>query len=251
MNAISIVNAYEGMNLYGFRQRFQLIPISTHSTVYQLKQLICSQMTFKQEPDGSWRNVLRPHPWTIRLAKLGGSVQIKDSDNGKTLADMMFKNDEVLTIYKKQTNTASKMPLLTPENKINARAKAVFTQIFERYAEEDPDDPTQERVITERGMYKYVEDATGEANAEGPVANIMSYDSNHDKKMSLKDFLYFYEFNCQSKLYVVRQNLAKMGFRDDLQLMPAPGSPEDILMKRKTYSEMPRFKISQNRQTFE
>lgn len=62
---------------------------------------------------------------------------------------MGFKRDEVLTIYKKQTTTQSKMPLLTSDNKINARAKAVFTQIFERYAIEDPDDPTQGLVLQE------------------------------------------------------------------------------------------------------
>lgn len=69
--------------------------------------------------------------------------------------------------------------------------------------------------------------------------------------MSLKDFLYFYEFSCQSKLAIVRQNLASMGFRDDLQFMPADGAPDNILMKRKTVMEMPRYKISQNKSTFE
>ena len=91
---------------------------------------------------------------------------------------MGFKNDETLTIYKKTNLTSSKMPLLTPENKINARAKATFTQIFERYAINDPDDAESERVITEEGMYKYVFDATGEANSTNSVSTIMSYDSN-------------------------------------------------------------------------
>ena len=33
--------------------------------------------------------------------------------------------------------------------------------------------------------------------------------------------------------------------------MPGPGSAEDILMTRKSFSEMPRYKIAQNKQTFE
>ena len=53
--------------------------------------------------------------------------RLTENDNGKTLAEMGFKNDETLTIYKKTNLTSSKMPLLTPENKINARAKATFT----------------------------------------------------------------------------------------------------------------------------
>ena len=42
-----------------------------------------------------------------------------------------------------------------------------------------------------------------------------------------------------------------MGFRDDLQFMPADGAPDDILMKRKSKMEMPRYKIAQSKQTFE
>ena len=35
----------------------------------------------------------------------------------------------------------SKMPFLTADNKLNARARHVFTGIFERYAIVDPDQP--------------------------------------------------------------------------------------------------------------
>ena len=33
--------------------------------------------------------------------------------------------------------------------------------------------------------------------------------------------------------------------------MPADGAPDDILMKRKSKMEMPRYKIAQSKQTFE
>lgn len=79
----------------------------------------------------------------------------------------------------------------------------------------------------------------------------MEYDSDGDGKITLKDFLHFYEVSCTTKLITVRSNLAKMGFRDDLKPMPSPGSPENILQPRKTIMEMPRFKIAQNRDTFE
>ena len=41
-----------------------------------------------------------------------------------------------------------------------------------------------------------------------------------------------------------------MGYRDDLKIVPPPGSPDNILQARKTWQEMPRYKISQNDQTF-
>lgn len=96
----------------------------------------------------------------------------------------------------------------------------------------------------EEQAVQYVRGATGQADVAPGVTHIMSHDSNQDGKMSLADFLYFYERSCTSKLQTVRANLAHMGFRDDLQLMPPPGSPDNILQPRKTYQEMPRFKIA-------
>lgn len=84
-----------------------------------------------------------PHPWTIRINKFAGQVAIRDNDNGKTLAELGFKSNEVLSVYKKGNSSVSKMPLLDSENKLNERAKFLFTQIFERYAIDDPSDPTQ------------------------------------------------------------------------------------------------------------
>jgi len=61
------------------------------------------------------------------------------------------------------------------------------------------------------------------------VAHIMSFDSNHDGKLTLNDFLYFYEQSCTTKLSTVRSNLSKMGFRDDLKAMPEPNSEDSVL----------------------
>lgn len=79
----------------------------------------------------------------------------------------------------------------------------------------------------------------------------MGYDSNSDGKLSLKDWLYFYKEACATKLATVRNNLASMGFRADLKPMPEPGSTDNCLQARKTYQEMPRFKIAQDKATFD
>ena len=54
-------------------------------------------------------------------------------------------------------------------------------------------------------------------------------DSNQDGKLTLDDFLYFYEQSCTTKLQTVRSNLSKMGFRDDLKAMPEPNSADSVL----------------------
>ena len=52
---------------------------------------------------------------------------LKDNDNGKTLADLNFSTNEVLSVCKKTSFAVSKVPLITAEGKINEMAKHVFT----------------------------------------------------------------------------------------------------------------------------
>lgn len=54
-------------------------------------------------------------------------TELRDKDNGKTLAELGFKSNEALIVRKKATQSVSKMPLLTAEGKLNERAKFVFT----------------------------------------------------------------------------------------------------------------------------
>ena len=91
---------------------------------------------------------------------------------------------------------------------------------------------------------------TAQVQVDGAVKSLMAYDSNFDGKLSLKDILQFYQDACKDKIVIVRDNLAKMGFRADLKPMPVPGSPSNCLQPRKSYLEMPRWKIAQSNDTF-
>ena len=66
---------------------------------------------------------------------------ITDLDNGKTLAELNFKKNETINLYKKQVTTTSNMPLLNPDNRLNARATDLFTNLFNMFAVEDPSKP--------------------------------------------------------------------------------------------------------------
>ena len=80
----------------------------------------------------------------------------------------------------------------------------------------------------------------------------MHYDSDKDGKMTLEDFLVFYREACINSQTdkIVRDNLSHMGFRDDLKVMPAPGSDPNCLQARKNYLEMPRYKLSNQQDIF-
>lgn len=83
------------------------------------------------------------------------------------------------------------MPLITTGNEINERAKYLFTQIFERYAIEHPED-ADKKVMMRTQMILYVQHATGVAEVSSGVDSIMLYARNEVGKMHLEDFLCFY-----------------------------------------------------------
>ena len=57
----------------------------------------------------------------------------------------------------------------------------------------------------------------------------MTWGKKEKGRMNLDEFLTFYEDSLNTKLDTVRQNLANMGYREDLKIMPPPGSPDNIL----------------------
>ena len=58
---------------------------------------------------------------------------------------------------------------------------------------------------------------------------MLEYDSNSDGLLTLSDFLSFYKVSVTKKMEKVRENLSFMGYRDDLKVMPQPGSDDNVL----------------------
>ena len=77
-------------------------------------------------------------------------MDIRESDNGKTLAELKFKPNESLSAFKKNIYSSVKMPLLTENGSdLSFRAKVIFREWFKMYSVEDPDNPDV-RVMTPR-----------------------------------------------------------------------------------------------------
>lgn len=113
---ITVNNAYTNMNLNGHRNRFT-VQMYSNATIYQLKQCICNELAWRHDAkENTWVQVPIPHPWTVRITKFSGQTPIRDSDNGKTLAEAGFGPNEVLSVYKKGNQSESKMPLITLGN---------------------------------------------------------------------------------------------------------------------------------------
>lgn len=52
------------------------------------------------------------HPAAIRIFRSTGCCDLKEEDNGKTLSQLRFKHNEVLTVYRKSNFSSLKVPLL-------------------------------------------------------------------------------------------------------------------------------------------
>lgn len=75
-------------------------------------------------------------PKYLKLEKADGT-EIKDLDNGKTLSQLGFQANELLTAQKVQIEEeVVPAPILTPENKLTERAKEIFCEWFILYSDE-------------------------------------------------------------------------------------------------------------------
>ncbi len=65
-----------------------------------------------------------------------GRKELKDMDNGKTIGEFILRRRGVITVDKKNMDDIPKVPLLEKDQQLTARAKQVFTEIFNKFAKE-------------------------------------------------------------------------------------------------------------------
>ena len=107
---------------------------------------------------------------------------------------MKFKSNESLSVTSKGFQSVSKVPLVNEEgNDINERAYFIFSELFEMYAIEDPDEPTR-KVMRIDEICAFIKGATKEncRRDDTRVTFIAGFDSNGDEKLEKDDFIRFY-----------------------------------------------------------
>jgi hypothetical protein len=77
-----------------------------------LRKIIGERVSKILADDGSYVQDVPSHPASIRIYRFAGSTDIKEIDNGKTLAELKFKPNETITAFKKYTYTSNRVPLL-------------------------------------------------------------------------------------------------------------------------------------------
>ena len=96
--------------------------ISSHATIWDLKKKIGEEVvkrtlddgkTYGYHPrEGETEPTMPVHPASIRLFQMQTSQDLKDINNGTTLSELKFKNNENLGAFKKSTYLARKAPIV-------------------------------------------------------------------------------------------------------------------------------------------
>ena len=123
---------------------FPKIDLACYSniTIWELKKVIGVNVSRMQDANGHCFFDQPVHPASIRLYRYAGAVDIKDTDNGKTLAELNFKANESLTAFRKNLYVGSREPLLNEYgNDLSDKAKAIVRGWFDKFAIDDPDRP--------------------------------------------------------------------------------------------------------------
>lgn len=78
----------------------------------------------------------------------------------------------------------------------------------------------------------------------------MAYAGGDSGNLQFEEFMSFYLEMARTRPSMVRDNLLDIQIMADLKSMPKAGEGDDILQIRKSKSEMPRYKISNNQSWF-
>jgi hypothetical protein len=67
----------------------------------------------------------------VRLYRFTGCTDLKENENGRTLAELRFKPNEQLTAFRRTIFSAPKVPLLNEDGTaLSDRARHIFTEWF-------------------------------------------------------------------------------------------------------------------------
>lgn len=233
MDCIQVANSLKaGQTNSKYRSKLE-IGVYSNTTVFELRKLVGEHAARIYDGDTYIQN--KPvHPSLIRLFRAVGCIDIKESENGKTLGELRFKRNELLTAYRRSVYGAAKAPLLNfDRSDLSERARQIFTEWFYNCSElEDPMDTNSRRLMDLIGAQRFTREATDEevsVNDRQLTSMFETYDLDRDGFLELEDFLSFWRTSIYEKEEVVRGNLATYGYRYDLRRHPVDGMDIDVM----------------------
>jgi hypothetical protein len=158
---------------------------------------------------------LAPRHLRLTLGPKQDGPELKDIDNGKSIAALGLKGGELLTAAKRAVpeEKIASAPLLA-DGELTPRAAEVFGSWYARFCEDGV-----EGNFTPSSCSRFIQACCGDLpNLTDPrITNLFkAWDSDGDNKLSRADFLNFYKGATYS---TVLENMRAFNVRPDLKLM--------------------------------
>lgn len=246
LDCLQITNSYKQANKY--QKRLEL-GVYSNITIFDLRKLIGEHISRVYQADGTYVQEKPCHPYSIRIYRYSGCVDIPESDNGKTLSEMRFKRNEQLTVYKRSIVQSGRMPLLNQEgDDICGRLKFILNDLFDKFSS-----PTESglRVMDKSNLRGFISLCTDDDTKEEDPQLLQIFEKySNNEVIQRENFITFWRNSVIDSEMVVWQNLFNFGLRYDLQYQAVDGSDDHLNQVRNTKEQMPRFKLSTNEHYF-
>ena len=158
----------------------------------------------------------------VRLTRTLSRPEIKDNENGKTIAELRLKTHDSLIVTRKQLNIP-KAELLTRDDEIVEKAKSIFLGWFYDFADRDGK-------MNSEGCANFTNSCTGEqckADDKRMQEFVAQFDDDGDGYLTAANFLEFYKHALVNKKFPsVWSNLYAHHYRNDLKCYLDIGSEQ-------------------------
>ena len=209
------------------KKKFQ-IKVFSNTTLWDLKKLL--------------GNMCSAVPEAIKISS-GTLKDISDNEHGKTLSELHFKDEEIITLNKNTTviDKIQKVQLMDGGEAL-PRFRQVLKEIFEYF--------TKDGKMTMEDCAAFATVATNSIeqlpSTDTRVTYVFNnYDKDKDGIIYEEDFALFFKDAAMTKLDVVWDNIKACNYRNDLKKIHEP-----IDEYNNDRNAMPRYILSKNQKYF-
>ena len=202
------------------------LALYSNSTIYDIKRVVGAINDLPAE--------------YVRLIRHSTTTEIKDIDNGKTLAELNFKANETLLATKRNMGHIPKAPLVNPDKTLTKDAIRIFGEWFDQFSTDG--------LMTPEDCVEFIRSCTDDKckTTDGRVKGLFqNHDYDSDGKVDLQGFLDFYKKSCLAKEEVVRNNILAHNYRNDLRKI------SDTIEENTDKTVLPRFILSHEQKYFD
>lgn len=157
LDCIQVTNSIKNGTRYETKFDFG---VQSNTTLFELRKMLGKRVAriYNKDNSGNYIQEKPCHPYSVRIYRYSGCVSLPETDNGKTLRELKFKRNEIITLYKNNVFNSSRVSLLNPEKTdLSDQAKHLFKEWFSRFAEfSDPLDANSTLVLDRNAVKQFI-----------------------------------------------------------------------------------------------